>query len=295
VELGNDLVNKTVFATNTYNTIVGGVSARLFREWNIQTEVFRNRFISTLNPESVFVLASQGVGLSTVLTDFNQWSFFFRLTKQIRWGGVLPAEGLDQFMVREIPLTGSVDGFVTEVRMDGSKPVEGIPVTLDGGRTVLSGPDGRFLFEEVPEGRHRVALSSELPTDFDPGAKREFSVPVNPNKVTRVDLDVYWLTSIEGAVTGPKDTLFESLVIRLGGTDRYTTPDGEGRFGFYNLREGDYEITVDQSTLPPGTSIDPAKASASVSVRRDQRPEPVSFELKEVRDQRPVRRVVIGS
>ena len=87
VELGNDLVNKTVFATNTYNTIVGGVSARLFREWNIQTEVFRNRFISTLNPESVFVLASQGVGLSTVLTDFNQWSFFFRLTKQIRWGG----------------------------------------------------------------------------------------------------------------------------------------------------------------------------------------------------------------
>ena len=294
VELGNDLVNKTVFATNTYNTIVGGVSAPLFKEWNLQSEVFRNRFISTLNPGSVFVLASQGVGLSTILTDFNQWSFFFRLTKQIRWGGVLPSEGLDQFMAREIPLTGSVDGFVTEVRMDGNRPVEGIPVSLDGGRTVLSGPDGRFLFEEVPEGRHRVAISSELPTDFDPGSKREFAVAVNPNRITRVDLDVYWLTSIEGAVTAPKDTPFDNLIIRLAGTERYTTPDSEGRFGFYNMREGDYQVVVDQTTLPPGTAIDPAKASASVSLRRDQRTEPISLELKEAKDQRPVRRVVIG-
>jgi len=38
-------------------------------------------------------------------------------------------------------------------------------------------------------------------------------------------------------------------------SDRYTTPDSDGTFNFYNLREGDYELAVDDSTLPEGTYL----------------------------------------
>ena len=109
IEIGNDLANRTIFATNTYSTTVVGVGLRLFRDWSLQTEVFRNRLNMDLNPESIFVLEGGGLPIGSNLAEFNQWSFFFRLTKQIRWGGGLPVEAADRIFARAAPLVGAVD------------------------------------------------------------------------------------------------------------------------------------------------------------------------------------------
>lgn len=88
-----DLVNRTVFAISTVSTSVVGVAARLTKDWNFQAEAFRNSLVSDLNPESTFLLGNLGIGVSRTLSALNQWSVYFRLTRQIHWGGGLPPEG----------------------------------------------------------------------------------------------------------------------------------------------------------------------------------------------------------
>lgn len=56
VEIGNDLANRTVFSTSTYSTTVVGAGLRLFRQWNVQAEVFRSKLNMEINPESIFLL-----------------------------------------------------------------------------------------------------------------------------------------------------------------------------------------------------------------------------------------------
>jgi hypothetical protein len=60
-ETGNDLQNKTLFATNTVSTTVLGASMTLGKNWEFQCEAYRNNLVTELNPESIFVLQGQGV------------------------------------------------------------------------------------------------------------------------------------------------------------------------------------------------------------------------------------------
>ena len=57
-------------------------------------------------------------------------------------------------------------------------------------------------------------------------------------------------------MSGPKDVPLEDIVIRMLPGERYTTPDSEGAFYFYNLREGNYELVLDKMTLPEFAVMD---------------------------------------
>jgi hypothetical protein len=132
-ESGKDLVNQTVFATNTTSSSVLTATLRVTRKWSIQGEAYRSRSIASLNPESLFVQGNQGVIVDPVLSRFNQWSFLFKIVRSFNWGSALPTGGLDQYMRQRIPLMGSVEGFVHVLAAGGAVqlPVWWLPWRAD--------------------------------------------------------------------------------------------------------------------------------------------------------------------
>ncbi len=292
LEAGNDLVNRTVFATNTVRTNLFGISAIIRRGWSLQLEGFRNNLTTELNQENVFLLGSNGTGVSTFLGAMNQWSVFFRLTRQFHWGGSMPASGFERYTDEQIPLIGTVEGLVRERTMEGTRPAPGVPVRLDGTRTAVTDAAGHFIFAEVPEGDHKVALSAhELPAEFDPGSAREVAVRVAVRRYSRVDLEVVRLAEIEGKLHGPEGAPLDGVLIRLLPTDRYTTPDVEGNFSFYNVPEGDYEVALDEGTLPEDCRL-VTPVRLAVATRIGAAMTPAHFTFIKLTRTKPVRRVL---
>jgi len=300
VEVGNDLANQTVFSTEAYRTSVVGASVRLPRGWSLQAEMFRNQLNVALNQENIFLLQNDGAlaGLSpaaAALSATSQWSVFFRLSKQLRWGSGLPQENAASHVtVRAASLTGSIEGMVRLKMVTGSLdgPAASIPLSLDGVRTVLSGPDGHYVFDNVPEGSHEVGLAlAELPADFDPGARQKTQVAVQPRRPARADFDVLPLAVIPGHVTGPEGVELHDIVIRLLPGNRYTTTRNDGSFTFYNVREGDFEVALDATTLPPAVELK-SPSSFGSSVRIGTPPAPVEFVLTGNTSQKPIRKVL---
>ncbi|HUS05790.1 MAG TPA: carboxypeptidase-like regulatory domain-containing protein [Bryobacteraceae bacterium] len=291
-ETGSDLQNKTLLATNTVSTSVLGGSLRLGKDWEINGEIFRNNLITALNPESIFVLQGQGVFVPGTLAALNQWSMYFRMTRKFNWGKGGAASDVTGYTVARAPLKGSVEGFVMERLPEGNRPAEGVPVSIDEARTVSTDADGRYRFSDVPEGPHKVALSlHELPAEFDAGKKMESAVVVASGKLVRADLDVARLAFIAGKLTGPPNVPLDSIVIRMLNTERYTTPDPDGKFYFYNMREGNYQLAVDEKTLPEfGVMQQPGPLPVSVRVGGD--PETVSFGFSIQKPEKRVRKVL---
>jgi len=295
VEAGNDLQNRTLFSTSAYRTSVIGVGCRVARGWYLQSEMFRNSLNLSLNPESIFLLengpALAGVSpYSASLAATNQWSMYFRLSKQLHWGAGLPGE--NRSTAQAASLTGTVAGSVSVKSMGGSRAAAGIPVILDGARTAASGADGNYVFENVPEGRHEVSLLlAELPADLDPGGTQKISVRVEPRRSTRADLEVLPLMSAGGKVGGPEGAPLEGVVIRLEPGARYTTTRLDGSFTFYNLREGDYMITIDNSTLLEG-GVPDSPANVILSLRDGSATSPIAFSFAIHTRQKPIRKVL---
>jgi hypothetical protein len=179
--------------------------------------------------------------------------------------------------------------------LDGNQPAEGVPVSLDRNRTVLTDAEGHFHFPEVAEGSHSVALDMlQLPADFDPGPVRETTVAVYPSKVARGDLDVIRLAFIQGKATGPPGVPVNGIVVRIEASERYTTPDSDGNFCFYNLGEGDYSFMADEKRMPE-YAVMSKPDRVSVSVRLGRQPDPITYRFEVHQPEKPVRKVVLGT
>ncbi len=293
IESGNDLANSTVFATNTYSTTMVGLSTPLAGGWNLHAEAFRSRLNIDLNPQSIFLFENAGISVAESLAAINQWSFYFRITRQFRWGGGLPTVGVDQFTALTAPLNGSVEGVVKVRSLNGPALAAGIPVTIDGGRTTKTGNDGHYLFAEVPEGPHQIALSAtELPADFDPGDPSQAKVLVLPRRGARADFEVLPLTTIEGTINGPEGMDLDGIVVRLLPGDRYTSANPEGHFALYNVREGDYQVSLDVKSMPGQAELR-SEPAVPVVVRAGTPIPPVAFTLaKGNTPTKPIRKVL---
>lgn len=300
LEIGNDLANQTVFSTQAYTTSVIGAAIRLAGGWNLQTEMFRNRLNLTLNPQNLFLLANGGAlaGLSpaaATLTATGQWSVFFRLSKQLNWGGGLPQENAAHPVTGAVVrLKGSIEGVVRLRTLAGplDGPAASIPIRLDHGRTAVTAADGRYSFDNVPEGAHEVELSlEELPADFDPGDRQKSAVTVQSRRSARADFDVLPLMAISGRVTGPEKSEWKDIIIRLLPGARYTSPDKEGAFTFYNVREGDFTVALDPQTLPDGGELQ-SPARVAVAVRIGIPTPPLRFAFIVQSTAKPVRKVL---
>jgi hypothetical protein len=297
VEIGNDLANQTVFSTEAYRTSVVGATVRLPRRWSLQTEMFRNQLNFALNEENVFLMQGGALaGLSPAaanLEPFSQWSLFFRLSRQLRWGGGLPQENSTSAAVGPgVVLTGDIEGVVKLKTLNGAGAAASIPVRLDGARTVFSGADGHYVFGNVAEGAHLVALDLEsLPADFDPGAASDSRIVVHPHRTARADFEVLPLGAVSGRITGPEGAAVDGIVVRIAPGGRYAISNKEGAFTFYNLREGDYELSVDPQSLPEGAELQ-GPVSAGAVLRSGASAPAVQFQFVVVNKQKPVRKVL---
>jgi hypothetical protein len=293
VEVGDDLLNRTIFAANTYRTTVVGVTSHLPHKWDLQVEAFRNIQDTLLNPENIFLLEGNGVPLANALSSFNQWNVLVRLRRELHWGAALPSTGIDSFVNSRVPLTGMVEGFVFEQRMSGQHAAAGIPVSLDEDRTATTDQDGCFRFSDVPEGEHHVRLSrTELPADYDPGSTDTAPIAVQPRRTTRATLAVVRLTSISGVLTGPEKAPLAHILVRLLPTKRYTLINESGQFAFHNLREGDYVVVLDEKTLPEGAVLTGAPGIPA-PVRLDEAPSEIRFTFVIPDRPKPVRKVEV--
>ncbi|MGI8989686.1 MAG: hypothetical protein ACR2I2_08890 [Bryobacteraceae bacterium] len=291
IEHGDDLANRTVFLTNTFNTTVVGGAMRLSKTWNLQAEASQSRLATELNAENIFLLQNQGAVVTNAVAGVNQWTAYFRLGKSFRWGRGLPASDLDRYTAEQIPIIGTVEGTVVEKRLAGAVAVKGIPVILDDGRVVATNESGLFRFSRVPEGQHTVAIAiNQLPAEYDPGANPETPIDVKARRVSNAELSVTPLVSFSGKISGPDGVALNGVILRLLPTARYTTPSAEGRFAFYNLREGEYDLTIEPKSLPEFATVD--RTTAQVSLRGGiQAAEPI-FILTVNKPQKPIHRSV---
>jgi hypothetical protein len=226
------------------------------------------------------------------LAALNRWNLYVRVAKQFSWGGSAPEDNLMQYSTQQIPLVGAVEGFVYARMIEGPQTAAAIPVRLDDSRSVQTDAAGRFRFSEVPEGSHKVTVATrELPADYDPGPAPEATVVVQPRRIARAELDVLPLTMIRGRVAGPPGVATENILIKLLPSDRYTTTDSDGSFAFQNLREGDYELLLDEQTLPEHSRLkSPNRVPCATRFGRSS--VAIQFEFEVRQPEKPVRKVL---
>jgi hypothetical protein len=295
LEKGNDLVNRSVFSTSSYNSSVAGLATPLIGGWNLQIEAFRNTLNTALNAENIFLFPTSGLGMNTELAAFNQWSAYARLSKHFHWGRELAGGGgIEQYATAHAPLVGSVQGLVVEQSLNGSRPAPGVAVSLAHLRTAITDASGQYQFRAVPQGSYEVELDMErLSTDYEPGAATMAHVRVEPRSIARADFSVVVLTDLSGRIVGPAGAALEDAVIRLAGTNRYTTPYPDGSFAFYNLREGEYEVVLDEQTLPEGCLLASPARVRVVATRTSLPAAKIEFKLKpKPVQEKPVREIL---
>lgn len=256
IEQGKDLANSTLFATNAISTSVAGISWDAPHGIAVQIEALRNNSNTVLNPESLFVLGSQGVPLNSILGRLNNWSIYIRATQHFGWGKRLAVDARGE-VLRQAPLTGSLRGFVKFQTMEGEFGAPDVYLVLDSGVAVKTDAFGYFEIQKISEGHHSIALDLDrLPADFNPADRAESSVVLFPEKTTRVEFHLVPLLTLAGIVEQVNgNPAPEGVVVRLSPGDRYTTTDQAGRFGFYNLPEGDYLVQVDENSLPESARL----------------------------------------
>ncbi|HLJ14028.1 MAG TPA: hypothetical protein VKV15_05985 [Bryobacteraceae bacterium] len=251
-EQGNDLVSRSVFTTSAYTSTVFGFSTPLPGGWTLQAEAFRNNLNTALNAQNVFLFPAAGLA-ATQLPGFQQWSGYFRMSRQFHWGSkeLFASGSFDEFAAARVPLMGTAQGLVIEHSLAGTRPAANVAVSLDHSRSVITDSFGRYSFDEVPQGAHVIGLDlDQLPVDYEPGPEQTANITVQPRSLSRSDFSVVRLANLMGRVASPSLAQVTGVVIRLADTGRYTTPDEDGKFGFYNLKEGEYTLEIDAQTIP---------------------------------------------
>lgn len=143
--------------------------------------------------------------------------------------------------------------------------------------------DGDYIFQNIPDGDYVVTVTDSVPSGFGPTFDED-SGTTAPDETTDVTLvaehltadfgyrgissigDTVWFdTDADGVLDGDEFGL-EGVVVELtwfgpdgvaGGTDDLTlstTTDVNGEYLFPNLPAGEFEVSIDTSTLPAGLS-----------------------------------------
>jgi hypothetical protein len=114
---------------------------------------------------------------------------------------------------------------------------------------------------------------------------------IQPRRVAHADFEVLPLSIVEGTVTGPEGIALDGLLIRLLPGARYTLTTSEGRFAFYNVREGDYQLAIDTDTLPPNAKL-LSEPSVPVAVRAGDPVPSAMFSIGIVSKEKAIRKVL---
>lgn len=218
----------------------------------------------------------------------SDYQFTLRFSKRFSWGREGRVLGRKTF--KGMVGTGTIDGFVYEdadgdgVPGLGEKGLSGVTVRLEDGSKTATGPDGRYRFENVAEGPHQIRVEeSGIPAVYyllgpvridvllQPRVTRQVLFPLisggnasgrfindadrngraDPEEKGISDLLVI-LTPVEGNV--PSAPSAESKTAENQAIVENTYTGADGTFRFVNVFPGEYDLSIDPTTLPEGAT-----------------------------------------
>jgi hypothetical protein len=164
-----------------------------------------------------------------------------------------------------------IEGWVVnEGKAEDAAPVAGIVIRLDGSRVAVTEASGRFSFDDVDEGDHRV--EAELPEGaYFTGAS---TVTVAAGGTVQFGL-VQARARLSGLVRDDRGAGLGGVVLHLrsGEDTRTATTDSGGRYRFA-VAEGEYMLELARESVPAGydaaaTTTRPIRLERDAPARSD--------------------------
>ena len=133
----------------------------------------------------------------------------------------------------------------------GMKLVEKAQVVLDDSRHQETRADGSFRFTGVRPGKHHLVVSykSSKPTFFS----TQSEVDIAENATVNFGIG-FSLSGLGGRVINDADQGIPGLTVNISKKQQHwkASTDADGSFFVRQLQEGDYEVAVDEDSVPPG-------------------------------------------
>jgi len=218
-----------------------------------------------------------------------------RLNKTVYFNKARARSEFDFDRTGKIPPFGSVSGYVLStadfpaVNLKGVSRAQGIFITLDDQPGIFraSDKDGKWSFDNIPVGRHKVGiLLTKTPANLAIVSKQAYYVDVLPGQNTPVNFAVAEMASLKGALKTnadagvSKDSLCNVRVYaEPGDSDVLTSYDGS--FIFTDMAPGRYKIKVDPAFLPVGTEAIPQELEVKLEPGRCLENAEFTIKLKE--------------
>jgi hypothetical protein len=236
------------------------------QQTTIGTVSYSRRIVGALEAIASFTGWARSTGSSPAVYD---WAYGVGLRMRFDGAPRLPSifspPSITGFVYRDDQATGAYS--------EGMPTVAGARLLLDGLRAGVTDARGRFTFDDVGEGPHRVDLELEpwrgaffttsSAVTVNGGGEASFGIAQAPARVTGFVLD-------DSAAAIP------DVTVKLTGEGENATAvtDSSGRYEFA-VREGSYELAVVTSLLPVGYDSS-ASPTHRVQLLRDV-PERTSF------------------
>jgi hypothetical protein len=168
---------------------------------------------------------------------------------------------------------GTIEGLVFRDDQASGKYSPGLPVMagveviLDNVRSAITDSAGRFRFDDVVYGRHRVEardrsgqptfFTTPSPIEVDTGSSIQFGLARSRS-------------TLRGVVLTDRGTGVPGVLINITGRDRRTTvrTADDGSFVEEGLLEGTYDVSIDGGSVPAGYPVN-ALAPQQVDVDYD--------------------------
>ena len=133
----------------------------------------------------------------------------------------------------------------------GMPLVAGAEVELDDLRRMKTGADGLYRFPRVPVGKHKLTVfyKSAKPTFFS----TQSEVEVAENDTVNFGVGSS-LSGLIGKVTNDAGQGVMGVIANIRNKDKHwnETTDGEGSFSLRQLPEGEYDVEIDEASVPAG-------------------------------------------
>jgi hypothetical protein len=214
--------------------------------------------------------------------DSTYW-ITVKLTKGFKWGA--PVRILGKSPGETVLGVGNIEGYIfadtnQNMILDAQdKGIPGIRVSLEDQSFTSSDENGKYRFVNVAEGRHLVAIEHrKIPAQFYMISPKQMEVLVMTRKTQKADFVLVQGSHLSGKVfadtneNGKFDSeekgvpniliLLKPLETKAKQASRYlqdmvlnTYTDSKGNYVFDNIFPGEYEIHIDEESLPEGRTI----------------------------------------
>ena len=201
-------------------------------------------------------------------------------------------QALDTAAEGRVPPFGSITGIVIDSaefpnRFPAKAPkLAGIKVILDGQEGIFreTGSDGKWSFNDIPAGRHRVSISViSTPASYSIVSPQTFYVQIWPGQTTQTCFSLAKMGQMKGTLKAADGVVIPhgqlgSVRVYLAERDIDTLSDVNGNFYLTDVPPGNYTIKLDSAFLPEDLVADPD--AISVKLGSGQVLENVQFFIK---------------